>query len=116
MTSFRRLIWVVRVPLSRSIGALRGPVRRSLSPKGRRTTQTTNQHFYSQLAQRIMKVVTHPGPFGKLYDMDPRLRPTGKSGALACSLGELKRYFAEGHGALWERPSRLELWDVSSGL
>ena len=72
-------------------------------PKGRRTTTTTNQHFYSQLGQRIMKLVTHPGPFGKLYDMDPRLRPTGKSGALACSLAELKRYFTEGHGALWER-------------
>lgn len=71
--------------------------------RGRKTTTTTNQHFFSQLAQRIMKLVTHPGPFGKLYDMDPRLRPTGKSGALACSLAELQRYFVEGHGALWER-------------
>jgi glutamate-ammonia-ligase adenylyltransferase len=38
-----------------------------------------------------------------LYDLDPRLRPTGKSGSLAVSLEELQRYFAEGRGQLWER-------------
>ena len=38
------------------------------------------------------------GPYGRLYEIDPRLRPTGKSGALATSLAEFGRYFAEGHG------------------
>ena len=64
---------------------------------------TTNQHFFSQLGQRIIKVVTHMGPFGRLYDLDSRLRPTGKNGLLAVSLDELERYFAEGRGQLWER-------------
>ncbi|MEQ8785216.1 MAG: bifunctional [glutamate--ammonia ligase]-adenylyl-L-tyrosine phosphorylase/[glutamate--ammonia-ligase] adenylyltransferase [Pirellulaceae bacterium] len=64
---------------------------------------TTNQHFFSQLAQRIIKVVTGMGPYGRLYELDPRLRPTGKSGSLAVSLDELKRYFDEGQGQLWER-------------
>jgi glutamate-ammonia-ligase adenylyltransferase len=50
-----------------------------------------------------MKTVTQLGPFGRLYEMDARLRPTGKSGALACSLPELAKYFAEGQGQLWER-------------
>jgi glutamate-ammonia-ligase adenylyltransferase len=31
------------------------------------------------------------------------LRPTGRSGALATSLDEFTRYFAEGSGQLWER-------------
>jgi glutamate-ammonia-ligase adenylyltransferase len=64
---------------------------------------TSNQHFFSQLGQRIIKVVTHLGPYGRLYDLDPRLRPTGKSGSLAVPLPELARYFQSGQGQLWER-------------
>ncbi|GIW96373.1 MAG: glutamate-ammonia-ligase adenylyltransferase [Pirellulaceae bacterium] len=64
---------------------------------------TTNQHFFSQLGQRIIRVITHLGPYGRLYDMDVRLRPTGRSGALAVSLAELERYFQSGSGQLWER-------------
>jgi len=64
---------------------------------------TTNQHFFSQLGQRIIKEVTQMGPQGRLYEVDPRLRPTGKSGSLAVSLGELQRYFETGQGQLWER-------------
>ena len=43
------------------------------------------------------------GPHGRLYELDPRLRPTGKSGSLAVSLDEFERYFADGRGQLWER-------------
>lgn len=64
---------------------------------------TTNQHFFSHLGQRIIKVVNQLGPHGRLYELDPRLRPTGKSGTLAVSVGEFSRYFAEGQGRLWER-------------
>jgi glutamate-ammonia-ligase adenylyltransferase len=66
------------------------PLRRS------RGTPTNNQHFFSELGQRIIKVANWLGPYGKLYEVDPRLRPTGKSGALATTLQELARYFAEG--------------------
>jgi len=68
-----------------------------------RSDTTTNQHFFNQLAQRIIKVTTQLGPQGRLYELDPRLRPTGKSGALALSLVELRRYFESGQGQLWER-------------
>jgi len=64
---------------------------------------TTNQHFFSQLAQKVIRVVTQLGPHGRLYELDPRLRPTGKSGALAVSLDELSKYFESGRGQLWER-------------
>jgi glutamate-ammonia-ligase adenylyltransferase len=64
---------------------------------------TTNQHFFSQLGQRIIKVISQWGPQGRLYELDPRLRPTGKSGALALSLDEFARYFASGTGQTWER-------------
>jgi glutamate-ammonia-ligase adenylyltransferase len=68
-----------------------------------RAGTTTNAHFFSELGQRLIKVTSHLGPFGRLYAIDPRLRPTGRSGSLAVSIGEFRRYFAEGSGQLWER-------------
>ena len=66
--------------------------------------QTSGQYFYSDLATAITKAVSHRGPGGMLYELDSRLRPTGKSGALAVSFAEFERYFsADGNGQLWER-------------
>jgi glutamate-ammonia-ligase adenylyltransferase len=71
---------------------------------GRNSVQTTsNQHFFSELAQRIIKFVNRLGPYGRLYELDARLRPTGKSGTLAVSFDGFSRYFQEGQGQLWER-------------
>lgn len=64
---------------------------------------TSNQHFFGELGQRIIKRANHLTPYGKLYEVDARLRPTGKSGPLATSLQEFDRYFSEGSGQLWER-------------
>ncbi len=71
--------------------------------RSRRDATTTNQHFFGELGQRIIKVANQLGPYGRLYEIDPRLRPTGKSGTLATSLAEFSRYFASGEGQLWER-------------
>jgi glutamate-ammonia-ligase adenylyltransferase len=71
--------------------------------RNRSVPTTTNQHFFSQLGQRIIKVISQWGPQGRLYELDPRLRPTGKSGSLALPLDEFGRYFASGGGQLWER-------------
>ena len=64
---------------------------------------TSDQHFYSDLAGRVTKAVTFQGKYGRLYELDSRLRPTGKSGALAISFAEFDRYFGTGDGQLWER-------------
>ena len=69
----------------------------------RRDNTTTNQHFFSEVAQRIIKFASRLGQFGRLYEIDPRLRPTGRSGMLATSLAEFVRYFQSGEGQLWER-------------
>jgi glutamate-ammonia-ligase adenylyltransferase len=66
-------------------------------------SNTTNQHFFSELGQRIIKVASQLGSYGRLYEVDARLRPTGKSGALATTFEEFARYFSEGDGQLWER-------------
>ena len=64
---------------------------------------TTNSHFFSQLGQRIIRACGRVGPSGRLYEIDARLRPTGRSGALATSLAEFERYFRSGEAQLWER-------------
>lgn len=71
--------------------------------RSRSDATTTNQHFFSQLGQRLIKAVNLWGPQGRLYELDPRLRPTGRSGSLAVSLDEFARYFTSGQGQLWER-------------
>jgi glutamate-ammonia-ligase adenylyltransferase len=65
--------------------------------------ETTNSHFFNQLGQRIIQAVNHFGPQGRLYEVDARLRPTGKSGSLAVSLESFVNYFHSGSGQLWER-------------
>ena len=39
---------------------------------------TDNFHFFTELAQRIIKAMSFPGPMGRLYQVDMRLRPTGR--------------------------------------
>ncbi len=64
---------------------------------------TVNSHFFSEFGQRLIRVSNQLGPHGRLYEVDARLRPTGKSGALAVSFDAFARYFAEGPSQLWER-------------
>lgn len=79
---------------------------RTVQPKRSRRTETTyHQHFFSELGQRLVKVVGQIGPYGRLFELDTRLRPTGRSGALVTSLEGFRQYFAAGKGSaqLWER-------------
>jgi glutamate-ammonia-ligase adenylyltransferase len=64
---------------------------------------TTNFHFYSELGTRIMRVAGGLGPHGRLYAIDPRLRPTGRSGSLVIPIDQFVRYYESGGAALWER-------------
>ncbi len=66
-------------------------------------TTTSNQHFFSELAQRIVKAASQLGPYGRLYEVDMRLRPTGRSGVMVTSVSGFERYFMTGQGQLWER-------------
>ena len=78
-------------------------------PRRRSTVGTTNAHFFGELAQRTMRVFNEFGPQGRLYEMDSRLRPSGRSGPPATSLSEFGRYFAaDGPAAVWERQALLK--------
>jgi len=65
---------------------------------------TSNAHFFGELAGRTTRAFNEFGPQGRLYEMDSRLRPSGRSGPPAISLAEFARYFApDGPAAVWER-------------
>jgi glutamate-ammonia-ligase adenylyltransferase len=64
---------------------------------------TDNFHYFTELAQRIIKATSVLGPMGRLYQVDMRLRPTGKSGSLVTPLAEFQRYYESGGAQLWER-------------
>jgi glutamate-ammonia-ligase adenylyltransferase len=64
---------------------------------------TDNFHFFTEFAQRVIKVAGVLGPMGRLYQVDMRLRPTGKSGSLVIPLTEFRRYYENGGAQLWER-------------
>ncbi len=68
-------------------------------------SDTGSQFFFSELAAGITRSITQSTKRGRLYELDSRLRPTGKSGALAVSMDEFLRYFRSGKGQLWERQS-----------
>jgi glutamate-ammonia-ligase adenylyltransferase len=68
-----------------------------------RYEHTDNFHFFTELTQRIIKVTSLLGPMGRLYHVDMRLRPTGKSGSLVIPLTEFVRYYDVGGAQLWER-------------
>jgi glutamate-ammonia-ligase adenylyltransferase len=76
-----------------------------------RFEQTDNFHYFSELAQRIIKALSQLGPMGRLYTVDMRLRPTGKSGSLVLPLCELRRYFMGGTGSAAHPEGGAQLWE-----
>jgi glutamate-ammonia-ligase adenylyltransferase len=68
-----------------------------------RSAPTDNFHYFTELAQRIIRATSLMGPRGRLYQVDMRLRPTGRSGSLVTPLAEFERYYASASAHLWER-------------
>jgi glutamate-ammonia-ligase adenylyltransferase len=58
----------------------------------------------TERVQKLIRTLTQSGPLGRLYAVDLRLRPFGKSGRLVVPLAEFRRYFAQ-DAQLWERQS-----------
>jgi [glutamine synthetase] adenylyltransferase / [glutamine synthetase]-adenylyl-L-tyrosine phosphorylase len=48
--------------------------------------------YYARLTQRLINALTIPTNYGRLYDVDMRLRPSGRSGPVATSLSAFDDY------------------------
>ena len=51
-----------------------------------------NSVFFARLARRIIHILTMATNSGSMYEVDMRLRPSGRSGMLVSSLGAFERY------------------------
>ncbi len=65
-----------------------------------------NAVFFGRLTRRIIHVLTLSTPSGRMYEVDTRLRPSGKSGLLVSSLAALERYQRE-DAWTWEHQALL---------
>lgn len=69
---------------------------------GRSTGAISNQEYFSKLGSALIDFLCRHGPEGRLYRVDMRLRPEGKSGALVPSFHACTNYYL-GRARLWER-------------
>ena len=64
--------------------------------------EVSNREYFVKLSETVARLVGQSGGEGAAYRVDLRLRPHGRDGALACSLGEATRYY-ERSAQNWER-------------
>ena len=62
---------------------------------GTTSTGHSNFEFYTKLGQRLSSLLTSPTQFGRLYELDQRLRPFGSRGLLVPSRGAYAKFLAE---------------------
>jgi glutamate-ammonia-ligase adenylyltransferase len=58
--------------------------------------------YFARLSQRFINALTAPTAEGRLYEVDMRLRPSGKAGPIATSLAAFERYHRE-QAWTWEQ-------------
>ena len=75
--------------------------------------ETTHQdvsgrEYFIRLAQKLTEILSRPTAEGALFRLDLRLRPQGREGELAISLGQALRYYS--HTAEdWERQALIKI-------
>ena len=69
-------------------------------------TPVDNQVFFLRYAQRLMHLLTMHSAAGRLYEIDVRLRPSGKGGMLVTSIDAFRRYQFE-EAWTWEHQALL---------
>jgi glutamate-ammonia-ligase adenylyltransferase len=69
---------------------------------GETTQGLSNHEYFVRLAQRLISALSSPTREGYAYQVDPRLRPSGRSGPLMTSLAGFQAYHAE-RALTWER-------------
>jgi glutamate-ammonia-ligase adenylyltransferase len=67
----------------------------------------SHQEFFRKLGEMLVKGMMEATPDGSLYRVDLRLRPEGRSGAIASSLHACEIYY-EAWGQTWERQALIK--------
>jgi glutamate-ammonia-ligase adenylyltransferase len=72
----------------------------------------SNQEFFRKLGEMLVRGLSDSSPDGHLYRVDLRLRPEGRSGAIASSLRSCEIYY-ESWGQAWERQALIKARPVA---
>jgi len=67
----------------------------------------SNQEFFRKLGEMLVRGMSEASPDGHLYRVDLRLRPEGRSGAIAAALRSCEVYY-ESWGQTWERQALIK--------
>ena len=81
-------------------------IRRGERQETDRATPVDNQVFFLRFAQRLIHLLTMHSGAGRLYEVDVRLRPSGKGGMLVTSIEAFRRYQFE-EAWTWEHQALL---------
>lgn len=63
----------------------------------------TNAQFFNQLAAAIASRINQASDYGRLYELDGRLRPGGEEGVLAVTVEQFINRFRRGLAPLWQQ-------------
>ena len=77
-----------------------------------RAATVDNQVFFLRFAQRLIHLLTMHSVAGRLYEVDVRLRPSGKGGMLVTSIDAFRRYQFE-EAWTWEHQALLHARTVA---
>src|SRR5690606_15983499 len=70
------------------------------------TSPIDNPRFFSRLVQRLIHFLTIQTSSGRLYEVDTRLRPSGRAGLMVASLEDFRRY-QRNEAWVWEHQALL---------
>jgi [glutamine synthetase] adenylyltransferase / [glutamine synthetase]-adenylyl-L-tyrosine phosphorylase len=71
-----------------------------------------NSRFFSRLVQRLIHFLTIQTSSGRLYEVDTRLRPSGRAGLMVASVENFRRY-QRGEAWVWEHQALLRSRSVA---
>jgi glutamate-ammonia-ligase adenylyltransferase len=74
-----------------------------------------NSMFFSRLVRRLVHFLTTQTPSGALYEIDTRLRPSGRSGLLVTSVEAFEQY-QEDNAWTWEHQALLRSRPVAGSV
>ncbi len=80
--------------------------------EGRPGSGTDFHSFFVKLSTKVSKLINDVTEEGFIFRVDLDLRPDGRSGAMACSLGSAETYY-ESWGRTWERSAMIKARPVA---
>ncbi len=86
-------------------------------PQSSGTRSLYGAQYFARLTQRLISALTAPTNYGSLYEVDMRLRPSGRAGPVATKLASFKDY-QESEAWIWEHMAltRARVVAASPGL